>query len=512
MTCIKRRSEAREIDPISGYWLNEQKVVLDVGNRLAATLLSQSRFVETFDLCQQIIAHFHDSKTLMNIATAENILGFVDDALVHYQQALDLCTENNSRRKAIILNNMARILDEKGNNQKALQLYKKSLKISKQMNFLQEKSATLTNMAWIIAENGDSHKAIKLYSQSLEIKESIGDIKGKAGTLNDMASLFAQQGDIEKAFDLWQQSLQIARSIVDIQGESAILANMAQYESEYGDIDKALAWWHESLKIDENIQHRYGKTSTLSNMIIALSKREKIEESLILLQQYLQISASNIVKVNTIKSVAKVLNKKGNFQKALYLFTECLNIETEIGDILSQTITLSNMALIAGKMGDNKQQFELNLKAAKLCGQIKNYDNLFRILWNLGVSSEEYALLFFAQAMWLAINISTPLTLTIKIVTYLCKLFATDSQMQAFLGITPVHLCKEQDEYPQLEELRQRSFDILSSVAEVQGIVTQEEFDSWIVQQRLDDPEYFIPRLIERLEEIVGDEWLFERF
>ncbi|MDZ8087902.1 MAG: hypothetical protein RMY16_20400 [Nostoc sp. DedQUE12b] len=32
-----------------------------------------------------------------------------------------------------------------------------------------------------------------------------------------------------------------------------------------------------------------------------------------------------------------------------------------------------------------------------------------------------------------------------------------------------------------------------------------------VVQQRLNDPEYFRPRLNQRLEEIVGDGWLFDR-
>ncbi|MDJ0735711.1 MAG: hypothetical protein QNJ47_16890 [Nostocaceae cyanobacterium] len=54
--------------------------------------------------------------------------------------------------------------------------------------------------------------------------------------------------------------------------------------------------------------------------------------------------------------------------------------------------------------------------------------------------------------------------------------------------------------------------DLMTSAAVTQGIETQEAFDTWIVQQRLNDPNYVIPRLVEKLEEIVGDGWLFERF
>ena len=55
------------------------------------------------------------------------------------------------------------------------------------------------------------------------------------------------------------------------------------------------------------------------------------------------------------------------------------------------------------------------------------------------------------------------------------------------------------------------SFEILLGAAGAQGIETQEAFDTWVVQQRLNDPEYYLTRLIQRLEEIVGDGWLFDR-
>ncbi|NJL53424.1 MAG: hypothetical protein HC930_16920 [Hydrococcus sp. SU_1_0] len=45
-----------------------------------------------------------------------------------------------------------------------------------------------------------------------------------------------------------------------------------------------------------------------------------------------------------------------------------------------------------------------------------------------------------------------------------------------------------------------------------QGIETQDAFDTWYVEQQLNNPEYFIPRLAEKLAEIVGDEWLFGQF
>ncbi|NJL65631.1 MAG: hypothetical protein HC903_32460 [Methylacidiphilales bacterium] len=85
--------------------------------------------------------------------------------------------------------------------------------------------------------------------------------------------------------------------------------------------------------------------------------------------------------------------------------------------------------------------------------------------------------------------------------------------MGALVGATVVYLCQVLGrEHPELEELQQRSFKMLAGAAGAQGIETQDAFDTWYVEQQLNNPEYFIPRLAEKLAEIVGDEWLFGQF
>jgi tetratricopeptide (TPR) repeat protein len=51
---------------------------------------------------------------LASIARAEEVLGRVEDAFAHYQQALELCPENKDIRKAAILNNMALVITQQG--------------------------------------------------------------------------------------------------------------------------------------------------------------------------------------------------------------------------------------------------------------------------------------------------------------------------------------------------------------------------------------------------------------
>ncbi|MEM8505958.1 MAG: CHAT domain-containing protein, partial [Cyanobacteria bacterium P01_D01_bin.1] len=160
---------------------HEPEIAAVVGDALATSWYGQSRFVESLELCQQLLETFEDYRILGTIARSEVILGFVDSAITRYQKALDLCPEED----------------------------------------LKEKSATLHNMAGVIAQQGDIERALSLWQESLEIKERIGDVQGKAATLNNMAGVIAQQGDIERALSLWQESLEIKERIGDVQGKAA---------------------------------------------------------------------------------------------------------------------------------------------------------------------------------------------------------------------------------------------------------------------------------------------------
>ncbi|QSJ15248.1 hypothetical protein JYQ62_25825 [Nostoc sp. UHCC 0702] len=101
---------------------------------------------------------------------------------------------------------------------------------------------------------------------------------------------------------------------------------------------------------------------------------------------------------------------------------------------------------------------------------------------------------------------------TIYLINALCNREPQGGEVQAFLGATAILFCNYRGEgHPQLKELQELSVQIISGAANVQGIETQEAFDNWFIQQRLDDPDYFLPRLNQRLEEIVGDGWLFDR-
>lgn len=134
------------------------------------------------------------------------------------------------------------------------------------------------------------------------------------------------------------------------------------------------------------------------------------------------------------------------------------------------------------------------------------------MLGNLGVTDETNGLVYLAQATWLSLRIHAPLADTINLIRALFNTVPQGDELEALLANTALYFCQVRGEgQPELESLQESSWTMISFAAEAQGITTPEAFDTWFTQQQLNKPEYFLPRLQERLETIVGDGWLFER-
>jgi hypothetical protein len=250
---------------------------------------------------------------------------------------------------------------------------------------------------------------------------------------------------------------------------------MAGLFAQQGEINRAIALYEQSLQITDSINDVGGKATTLHNM-------------------------------------AGLFAQQGEINRAIALYEQSLQITDSINDVRTKAATLASLAYLAGETGDKARQLELNLQAAATLAQIRAYVDLVTVLSNLGVADESNGLVYLTQAIWLTLRIQAPLASTIYRIRNLYNAVPQGDELQALLGVTAMFFCNYRGEkHPQLEELQDISWKMILGAAGRQGIETQEAFDTWWTQQRLNDPEYFLPRLSQRLEEIVGDEWVFDQ-
>jgi len=165
------------------------EIAVAVGDAVGTHWNNTARFLEALDLYQTLLTAVPTApQILRGIARAEVVLGQVEDAHRHYQQALDRCPSEDSQERSSILFNYAFLIAQQGEIDTALDLYRQSLQIKEQINDVQGKAATLHAMAGIVAQQGEIDTALDLYRQSLQILEQINDVRGKAATLHQMAS------------------------------------------------------------------------------------------------------------------------------------------------------------------------------------------------------------------------------------------------------------------------------------------------------------------------------------
>ncbi|MEM3493683.1 MAG: tetratricopeptide repeat protein, partial [Thermoplasmata archaeon] len=76
-------------------------------------------------------------------------------------------------------------------------------------------AGTYNNIGVIYNDKGDYEKALEFYTKSLELREKIGDVWGIAISYNNIGLLYQDKGDYEKALEFLTKSIELAKEIGD---------------------------------------------------------------------------------------------------------------------------------------------------------------------------------------------------------------------------------------------------------------------------------------------------------
>jgi tetratricopeptide (TPR) repeat protein len=329
------------------------------------------------------------------------------------------------------------------------------------------------NLALIHQVQGKLRESLKYCEESIEIKREIGNRQGEAASLHVLSMIYRGLGDLNQALQLSQDSIEIEREIGNRQGEAASLHQLSIIYQGLGDLDQALQLSQDSIEIKREIGDRQGEAASLHQLSI-------------------------------------IYQGLGDLNQALQLSQDSIEILREIGNRQGEAASLAMMASIAYKQGDAAQEQEYYLQAAAIRGSIGDYGGLVITLHNLGTNEEPDALGYLAQALWLTLHCSTNLENAISLIVAIYKKVPSGDILESLLGATACHLCQTRS-HLELEQLVELSDKMIIGAASQQGIATQADYDNWRSTNRLDDPDYFVPELLTRLESIVGDGWLFDK-
>ena len=341
----ERPSEPRSLEVVRvAMAAGEQELAVGPADVIATYWVNRNRYLEAVVLCRLVIAAFDDYRILGTIARAEVVLGDTESAKRHYERALSACPASNERKKSGILYNLAGLLAQQGEIERALQAWQQSLEIDERVGDVKGKAAALNNMAGVIAQQGEIERALQLWQQSLEILERIGDVQSKAATMHTMAGVIAQQGEIERALQLWQQSLEIEESIGNVHGKAATLAEMARAAGEAGD---------------------HARRDQLNVLAARALGTVRAYLDLITVLNNLGASAQQQREIFAAQAAWLVLRVQAPMDKSFLVLRRLLNLVAQ-GDPLEALLGAAAMILIATRGENHPQQDKLREEAAKL--------------------------------------------------------------------------------------------------------------------------------------------------
>jgi tetratricopeptide (TPR) repeat protein len=164
------------------------------------------------------------------------------------------------------LNNFGVICNNRGEDDKALAFFLKSLEVDKEIGGDSRIATSLSNIGYVYSVRGDIPRALDYYHQALKIQEKSNDKTGESRSLNNIGFIYQDLGDNEKAIDYYNQSLTIRRETGDKMGIAVSLSNIAETYEEDGNISKSLKYYKESLNIYNELGNSKGTAGALNNI------------------------------------------------------------------------------------------------------------------------------------------------------------------------------------------------------------------------------------------------------
>jgi tetratricopeptide (TPR) repeat protein len=320
--------------------------------------------------------------------------------------------------------------------------------------------------------------------------------------------------EIEQSLMKCQQSLDLNRSLDNREGEAESLHQMSiLYQELFGNLEQALIYSRQSLEITREIENQQKEADLLHQIWMILYDLDKFEEAIVFCQKCLELKiamGNRAEEAQYLGTIASIYEELGELDRAFTFCEQSLELKRASGDSQGEVYFLDRLAILAGKQDDFDREQELYLQIVNVLSSIDDYDSLITTLYNLGTNEEPTTIIYLAQALWLTIQIPKDLEGAINLIDDLSERIPVGDFLEALLGAAALYLCQTFS-HPKIVEFKELSGRIISRSANRQGINNQEDYNNWKIKNRLNDAEYFMHELYNRLESIVGDSWSFDR-
>lgn len=298
----------------------------------------------------------------------------------HYQSALDCFAEAKpiwqsfgSREDQAGLAEsfyfIASIHTDWGNLRLARENARKALDLLLPLKGRRQLAHAKTLLAVISMKLGDAQQALDLYRESLEINRQLHLTSGEVMSLNGLGYAYHEIGDDRNAIDSAEKALQIAGKLGNLTFQKVAHTTIGDAYTRLGDLNQALDHATRGLEISRKLEDRRMEAISLKQLGAI---HEALGEKSIALDLYQRALALNREKHNrqeeavTLNKIGFIYESTGEKQKALAYYLEALPLSREVENPAEEIRSLTNSARVLRDLGSLRDARERIEQAVKM--------------------------------------------------------------------------------------------------------------------------------------------------
>lgn len=279
------------------------------------------------------------------------------------------------------------LYNHQGLYQQAAGVLERSLDIFERLEMPSEQIFGLINLANAVRRYGQNDRAEQLARQALALSKQIGDCRGMAQSLHLLGLVRYGSGDLEQTEALLKESLTLARQLGDQRLIMAPLNALADAACHRGDYVKAQQMFEECLALSRDLDDQFNIAIHLNNLGTVYHLLEQYPQAQAFYQASLdicrQIGDQNgqAIALSNLGEIACIL---GDYRQAEQYYQQGLAIGRAIQEAGTIMICLNNLGEIACAQNDwNKAQAYLT-EALQIAQETQTLTMATKILVNLG--------------------------------------------------------------------------------------------------------------------------------
>lgn len=222
------------------------------------------------------------------------------------------------------------------------------------------------NTGIVFQGKGEYERALDYYLKSVSLKEKLGLVKEMPASYGNMGNIFMLQGNYPKALEYFFKLLKISEELGNRNMRANTLANIGSVYHSLNEPEKSLKYFLDAMKLQEELKDKYALAVTCNNAGLIYYDRSEHTPALDYFTRSLSLSRevnNKNTEIIALGNIGNVYRSKNEIERSLEYYLQALTLSEQLGDKNNLSIWLGSIGNLYAGMGKYSEA-ESNLKKA----------------------------------------------------------------------------------------------------------------------------------------------------